>query len=205
MSGKPLPAILLTLAAARSSFLASCFFYTMSQPREPDLVKLIIRFLFSDYGTKLQALHALVSDFGPMDFLSTSAPFLYTTYYDKEMGQAIRRQTAGFLNLVAPGSLPDIKLRTNEIEIRLSRNGKRQVNIDPGLLSLERFVLATGKDFTHRVYLRDGIYADLTFIYSKGAYSPLPWTYPDYREPQFLHYLEVLRKKLRFQRYGILP
>ena len=119
-----------------------------------------------------------------MDFLSMSGAFPYTTYYDNEMGRGIRRQTAGFLNLVAPESLPDIKLRTNEIETSLLRDGKRQVNIDPGLLSPERFVLATGKNFTHRVYLRDGIYADLTLIYQKGAYRPLPWTYPDYREPR---------------------
>ena len=140
-----------------------------------------------------------------MDFLSISSAFTYTAYYDDEMGRAIRRQTASFLNLVAPESLPDIKLRTNEIETSLLSDGKRQVNIDPGLLGPERFVLATGKNFTHRVYLRDGIYADLTLVYQKGAYRPLPWTYPDYREPEFLHYLEVLRKKLKFQLDGIVP
>ena len=110
-----------------------------------------------------------------------------------------------FLNLVSPQSLPDIKLRTNEIEAVLARDGKRQVNIDPGFLSAERLVLATGKNFIHRVYLRDGIFADLTLIYQKGAYRPLAWTYPDYQEPEFLHYLEVLRKKLKFQSDGILP
>lgn len=177
----------------------------MSQPREPHPAKLVIRFLFSDFGVQLQALNALVLDFGPMDFLSMPGAFPYTTYYDAEMGKGIRRQTASFLNLVAPGSLPDIKLQTNKIETRFLHNGKRQVNIDPGLLSPERFVLATGKNFTHRIYLRDGIYADLTLIYRKGAYRPLPWTYPDYREPEFLHYLEILRKKLRFQQGGALP
>jgi hypothetical protein len=177
----------------------------MSHPREPDPAKLIIRFLFSDPGSQRQALEALVSDFGPMDFLSMPGAFPYTTYYDNEMGQGIRRQTAGFLKLVSPGSLPDIKLRTNDIEISLSRDGKREVNIDPGLLSAERFVLATGKNFTHRIYLRNGIYADLTLIYQKGAYRAMPWTYPDYREPEFLHYLAVLRKKLKFQRDGVLP
>ena len=140
-----------------------------------------------------------------MDFLSMSGAFNCTAYYNDEMGREIRRQTAAFVNLVAPESLPDIKLRTNEIETNLLRDGKRQVNIDPGLLSAERFVLATGKNFTHRVYLRDGIYADLTLVYQKGAFRPLPWTYPDYREPEFLHYLSVLRKKLRFQLDGTLP
>jgi hypothetical protein len=177
----------------------------MSQPREPYPAKLIIRFLFSDPGAQRQALNALVSDFGPMDFLSMSGAFPYTTYYDNEMGKGIHRQTAGFLNVVAPESLPDVKLRANAIEASLSCDGKRQVNIDPGFLSAERFVLATGKNFTHRVYLRDGIYADLTLVYQKGAYRPLLWTYPDYREPEFLHYLEVFRKKLRFQLEGTLP
>jgi hypothetical protein len=177
----------------------------MSQPKEPCPAKLIIRFLFSDPWAQIEALNALVSNFGPMDFLSGSGAFTYTAYYDAEMGQGIRRQTAAFVNLVAPESLPDIKLRTNEIENSLLRDEKRQVNIDPGLLSAERFVLATGKNFTHRVYLRDGIYADLTLVYQKGAYRPLPWTYPDYHEPEFLHYLEVLRKKLKFQQDAILP
>jgi hypothetical protein len=153
----------------------------------------------------MQALNALVTDFGPVDFLSAPGAFPYTTYYDDEMGQGILRQTASFLNLVAPGSLAVIKLRTNAIETGLSLDGKRKVNIDPGLLSLENFILATGKNFTHRIYLRDGIYADLTLIYHKGAYGSLPWTYPDYREPEFLHYLGVLRKKLRLQRDGTLP
>ena len=111
----------------------------MSQPREPYPAKLIIRFLFSDPGAQTQALNTLVSDFGPMDFLSAPGAFPYTTYYDEEMGQEIRRQTASFLDLVAPQSLPDIKLRTNEIEAGLLRDGKRQVNIDPGLLSAGAF------------------------------------------------------------------
>ncbi len=177
----------------------------MSLPGEPRPAKLVIRFLFSDFEAQSRALDALASDFGPMDFLSMPGDFPYTTYYDDEMGRGIRRQTAGFLNLVAQGSLPDLKLRTNEIEARFLQNGKRQVNIDPGILSVERLVLATGKNFTHRIYLREGIYADLTLIYRKGAYRPLPWTYPDYREPEFLHYLEVMRKKLRFQLDGAFP
>ncbi|MHC1729418.1 MAG: DUF4416 family protein [Syntrophobacteraceae bacterium] len=177
----------------------------MSLPREPAQPKLLVRFLFRDSDVQIEALRALEAHFGPIDFLSPPGPFPYTTYYDDEMGKGIQRQTASFLDLVAPVSLPDIKLSTNEIEKELSRDGKRQVNIDPGFISEERFILATGKNFTHRIYLRNGIYADLTLIYQKGAYRPLPWTYPDYQEPDFLHCLSVLRKKLRFQRDGILP
>ncbi len=177
----------------------------MSQPKEPLPVKLIVRFLFGDFSIQVKALKILMDSFGPLDFLSEPSPFYYTSYYNREMGEGIRRQTSAFLELVPPVSLPDIKIRTNDIEKILANEGKRQVNIDPGILCEERFVLATGKNFTHRIYLREGIYADLTLIYQKGAYRPLPWTYPDYQEPEFLHHLAVLRKKLRFQREGRLP
>lgn len=177
----------------------------MSRPETALPVKLVIRFLFLDSDILTGTLRTLQQYFGQMDFLSAPGPFPYTNYYDREMGKGIRRLTAGFVDLVRPDSLPDIKLRTNGLENELSREGNRQINIDPGILDEKRFVLATGKNFTHRIYLRDGVYADLTLIYQKGDYRPLPWTYPDYREPEFLHYLRVLRKKLKFQRDGILP
>ncbi len=177
----------------------------MSQPHEPAPAKLIIRFLFRDFAVQLEALRRLEVMFGPMDFLSAPAPFPYTTYYDREMGPGIRRQTAGYFDLVKPVALPDIKLGTNGLERELAAGPNRQVNIDPGILSQERFVLATGKNFTHRIYLRDGIYGDLTLMYHKGGYQPLPWTYPDYREPEFLGWLAFLRKKLKFQQDGALP
>jgi len=140
-----------------------------------------------------------------MDFLTEPESFTYTNYYDSEMGQGIYRQVGSFLELVPSDTLPEIKLLTNQLEIQFSSEGGRQVNIDPGLLSEERLVLATGKNFTHRIYLRDGIYADLTLIYQKSGYQPLPWTYPSYREPGLLHLLGALRQKLIFQRTGRLP
>jgi len=177
----------------------------MSQPREPMPAKLVIRFLFSDPAVQAEVLRRLESLFGPMDYLSAPGPFSYTDYYEREMGQDLRRQTAAYSELIAPVGLADAKLRTNELEKEFPGADGRKVNIDPGILSEERFVLATGKNFTHRIYLREGIYADLTLMYQKGAYRPLPWTYPDYREPEFIHVLGVLRKKLRFQCDGVLP
>lgn len=177
----------------------------MSLPREAPPVKLMIRFLFSDFTVQLEALKKLEGRFGPMDYLSAPGPFPYTSYYDDEMGAGLQRQTASFVGLLSPAALPDVKLWTNALEQELAQKGKRKVNVDPGILSEERLVVATGKNFTHRIYLREGIYADLTLIYQKGAYQPFPWTYPDYREPDFLHLLGVLRKKLRACREGSLP
>jgi hypothetical protein len=177
----------------------------MSQPKEPLPAKLIAGLLFRDFNVQQQALETLFERFGPPDFLTEPRQFSYTSYYDREMGPDIYRQTCSFLELVRPETLPDIKLFTNSIENQLSREGKRQVNIDPGLLSEERLILATGKNFTHRIYLRNGIYADLTLMYQGGAYQSFPWTYPDYRDPTLLRYLGALRNKLRFQRDGKLP
>lgn len=161
--------------------------------------------LYSDPERRERALEYVCEHFGPLDFLSQPEPFSYTTYYEKEMGKGIQRQVASFLNLVSQESLSEIKHITNGIESRVSVDGKRRVNIDPGILSEERFVLATGKNYTHRIYLGKGIYADLTLIFQKGAYRALPWTYPDYRNPGLLHYLKVIRRKLQFQYKGRLP
>ena len=121
------------------------------------------------------------------------------------MGPSLYRQTASFEELVGSDSLAEIKLFSNEIEKRFAHENHRRVNIDPGFLTEERFVLATGKNYTHRIYLREGIFADLTLIYQKGSFNVLPWTYPDYRESELLHFLGALRQKLIYQRTKRLP
>jgi hypothetical protein len=178
----------------------------MSQPRAAQQAKLIAGLLFGDFQIQEHALLGLEQDFGALDFLTEPEPFTYTTYYEREMGTGLYRQTVAFLDLLSPEVLPDIKLLTNALEQKLAlSNKKRRVNIDPGLLSDERLILATGKNYTHRIYLRSGIYADLTLIYQKGRYWPLPWTYPDYQTPRILHFFDVLRQKFIFQRTGRLP
>ena len=177
----------------------------MSRPKEPPGAKLLMGLLFCDFAVQQRALEALSLSFGPLDFLSKPEPFVYTSYYDAELGEGIKRQLVSFLHLVPQDVLPDIKGTTNGIEGDLSFQGKRRINIDPGLLTEERFVLATGKNYTHRIYLGKGIYADLTLVYQGGSYRALPWTYPDYRNPMMLHFLGVLRQKLQFQRSGRIP
>ena len=97
------------------------------------------------------------------------------------MGDNLFRKLISFEKLIKPETLSDIKLFTNSIENEhLAEGGKRIVNIDPGYISLEKLVLATGKNFAHRIYLRNGIYADLTLVYKNGDFQPLEWTFPDY-------------------------
>jgi hypothetical protein len=100
-----------------------------------------------------------------------------------------------FKPLISQGDLSAFKLATNQIEDHYAHKGRRRVNIDPGYMLRERFVLASGKNFSHRIYIGEGIYADLTLIYQKGSFKKLPWTYPDYSDNGMLKFLEKVRNK----------
>jgi hypothetical protein len=99
-----------------------------------------------------------------------------------------------------PVELVPLKIWTNELEneFRIS-NSKRQVNIDPGYVSAERLVLATGKNNVHRIYLGQGVWADLTLIFEKGKFKTLPWTYPDYASAEIRSIMADLRKRYQDQ------
>ena len=122
-------------------------------------------------------------------------PFDYTSYYENEMGAPLFRRVFAFDKLIRQNDLAAIKLDTNHIEQKYTQNGKRRVNIDPGYMLHERFVLASGKNFSHRIYLDEGIYADLTLMYINGSFQKLPWTYPDYADRPMQTVLERIRKK----------
>jgi hypothetical protein len=134
-----------------------------------------------------------------MDFTSPSLPFTFTSYYDAEMGTPIERFFVSFEQLVDPARLPRIKGQTNEIEGLFSDQGRRTVNLDPGLLSLPRFVLATTKENAHRIPMEAGIYAEITLLFGKGSFRPLPWTYPDYRSEVYLSILNGVRARYKGQ------
>jgi hypothetical protein len=101
--------------------------------------------------------------------------------------------------LIRQEDLASIKVQTNMLEDGQAEKGNRLVNIDPGYLVAERLVLASGKNYTHRIYLRKGIYADLTLIYRDKDYQPLAWTYPDYGEPEVRRWLRALREMYLLQ------
>jgi len=156
--------------------------------------KLVMPILISRTQMRFSLLEALQSRYGPIDYTSVDLPFSYTHYYDEEMGTPITRFFISFLWLVDPGTLTQIKTETNMLESRFTEKGKRKVNIDPGLLNLSRFVLASSKDGSHRIPLANGVFAEVTLMYEKGRYRPLEWTYPDYRSDEYLGILMDIRK-----------
>ena len=169
----------------------------MSQPRPASRGKLVIGFLVGVPSMARPIIDALGEAFGPLDMVSPWLPFDYTDYYTREMGGPLHRRLLAYKTLVAQDRLPACKHLTNRIETAWSVDGRRRVNIDPGLLLPERFVLATGKNFAHRIYLGQGIYADLTLIFRNGAFQSLPWTYPGYAEADLQAFLMRARRKLR--------
>ncbi len=174
----------------------------MSDPQPAEAVKLIASLFSGDGGPIGDALEALSEEYGRADFISAPIPFDYTDYYAKEFGGSLIRRFVAFERLIRPETLPEVKLWTNALEQRLSREGRRGVNIDPGYLARAHLILATGKGYTHRPYLRDGIYADVTLMYRDGKFHPLPWTYPDYAGGEMIGMLVRIREKYVLQLRG---
>ncbi len=125
-------------------------------------------------------------------------PFTHTTYYNKEMGEGLLRQWVVFENLIFPDLLIELKHKSNEIEnLFMNDSGGRKINIDPGLISLSNIILASTKNYAHRIYLGKGIYAEVTLIYKKNQFIPLEWTYPDYREEIAIKFFTEARRMLK--------
>jgi len=171
----------------------------MSRPKYPHPVKLVASIIAGDTALMNRAIMRLSQALGNCDYISSPIAFDYTDYYREEMGPALKRRFVAFEHLIRAETLPDVKLFTNDLETELAQGDNRTVNIDPGYLSEAHLILATGKAYTHRPYLRDGIYADLTLIYRGGAFRSLAWTYPDYAGAVVRHVLTHIRQKYLLQ------
>jgi hypothetical protein len=164
--------------------------------------KLVLGVLTSRPGAQEEILAAARGEWGPEDFVSPPALFTWSHYYDAEMGTPIQRFFVTFEGLVDPSCLAAIKARSNVLEERWRDGPRRTVNLDPGVLALSRFSLATTKDNAHRIPLSGGIYAEITLLFRQGSYSPMDWTYPDYRSGETIAMLIAIRVRYREQLRG---
>lgn len=172
----------------------------MSDPLPPTSVKLLVGFILRDTSLFTPVFQEYAHAYGNIDFMSTFIPFTTTTYYQAEMGAPLLRRFITFEKLIDPGMLPQVKRWTHELESKYKDSeGKRMVNGDPGYLSLNHLILATHKKHSHRPYLRDGIYADLTLLYQRKSFHPLPWTYPDYGSAQIIDIMNRVREHYKMQ------
>ncbi|MBR6086059.1 MAG: DUF4416 family protein [Spirochaetales bacterium] len=170
----------------------------MATAREFQKCALVVGVLSTVEDRRKDILKALEKEFGPIEAQSPVLDFPYTDYYDGEMGGRPVRYLLLFRNLIDPSALADIKTKTNEMELSYAdASGNRRVNLDPGTLSLANFILATCKDRSHRIALRNGIYAETTLIYQDHDFQALPWTYADYRSEEVKAILRAFRAAYR--------
>lgn len=182
----------------------------MGKPRAPSAVKLLVGLLSGDPDLLRRARQLLVRRFGPVDCESELWSFDQTDYYQDEMGPSLKRWFLAFEAPISPGHLAETKIETNALEAEIAddcllADVSRPVNIDPGYVDLTKLVLATTKDRGHRIYLGHGIYAEVTLQYAHGAWQTLPWTYPDYRRPEYHAFFSRLREQLAKQRQSTGP
>lgn len=166
----------------------------MGQIRKPSPVKLIVGFIFREDSVLKKAEGILENKFGGIDFESQTLSFAHTDYYRSEFGDGLKRKFIGFKKLIPANLLPRVKTATNKIEDKLSADGRRLINIDPGYLDLAKLILASTKDYQHRLYLDKGIYAENTLFYQGKSFRPRDWTYPDYKTPEYLDIFNQIRK-----------
>ncbi len=160
----------------------------------PHKVMLFTGLLYNNSVKQCFIIDLLAGMFGDIIYTSKKFIFTETDYYEKEMGAELGRFYIAFDKLIEIEEIADIKIKTNDIEKNIfSHNGKRNVNIDPGYLTGAKVVLVTTKNFQHRIYLRKGIYAEVTLRYQKGTFTPWEWTYRDYRREESIDFFNKVR------------
>jgi uncharacterized protein DUF4416 len=171
-------------------------------------VKLFAGVLVSDNKFIPRVEQSLIALFGAIDHRSDVIPFDFTDYYQPEMGHIIDRVFFSFERLIDAERLPEIKKQTNQLEEQIATllqgagaGVKRPVNLDPGYVEQSKVVLASTKNFYHRIYLGGGIFGEVTMHFKNNTFQFFPWTYPDYQSRDyqvfFLRMRQIFRGQLR--------
>lgn len=172
----------------------------MRELPDPDPVLLFCGLLSSAPRRLEDAARALIGSFGPLCERSALLPWDFSRYYAAELGEPLFRQFLFFDQKISPAELASAKLKTRAIELETARtcggHPCRTVNLDPGYLAPAKVVLATTKDYAHRVYLSRGIFAEVALFYRQHSFQSLPHTYPDFRTDAYLQIFNAARRRI---------
>lgn len=173
----------------------------MGEIRPPDPVKLFIGMLSPEPSLFNACTERLVMRFGPADHDSVISEWSFTKYYAEEMGHGLLRKFVFFGRLIDPGELAEIKSFTNMLEeetaIRRGGTSRRRINLDPGYMTEAKVVLATTKDYSHRLYIGRNIFAEVTLQYRNNTFTACEHTYPDFRTREYIELFNKMRTSLR--------
>ena len=169
----------------------------MGKIKPPELALLFVSTLYHSEDIFNQAKGILENNLGDILSVSPSLTWDYSSYYKEEIGWPLFRQIIFFKNPIDPALLVDIKIKANEIESDFTLDGRRQINLDPGYLTLSKIVLASTKNYAHRLYLGKGIYGEITLIYRDETYSPYLFTYRDYQDKSHIDIFMQAREMLK--------
>jgi hypothetical protein len=164
-------------------------------PGQPLPVKPIVGILAASPDLLADARAALAVSFGDIDLASEPTAWEVSDYYAAELGHRPWRQYVAHAELQAADELPLRKRHSNELEARWRRANGRAVNLDPGYVDLQKLVLASTKDASHRIYLGVGIFAEATLRFVGGRFEPWPYTYRDYAENHALEFFTRVRAR----------
>lgn len=176
----------------------------MASPFTPTPVKYFVTLLGRDPQHIRASAETLGTRMGGsswhIDYASELFPFGHTTYYEPEMGPSLMRQFLSFAQPSDPIQLVRLKTVSAELELEYAHQGKRSINIDPGYMDLTKVVLASYKFGGQKLYVGEGVYADIVLLYAKGHFNSFIWTFPDFAdgryEPVLLKMRSIYKKSL---------
>ena len=159
------------------------------------------KYLFSLYK------EVLIKKFGEVDIESNTQPFNFTDYYEEEFGENLIQKLFSFCTLIRQDELAEIKIITNDLENntidkKIKKNmirHKRKINLDPGYITLDKYILASTKNGPSRIYLNQGIYAEITLRFINKSFVPCEYTYPNYKTNDYINFLNSVRLKYKLQ------
>ena len=167
---------------------------------KPKPVKLIMAMMAASPAAMDRARDTVEQAFGSLDLMSPMWDFTQTKYYRDEMGEQVQRQFVTVRDLIHPERLAAIKHQTNQMERDLAQklgpDLPRPVNLDPGIVEPSKLVLATTKNFSHRIYIGQNMYAEVTLMFHKGQWQALPFTFPDYASGRYFDFLNQVRLRV---------
>lgn len=178
----------------------------MGEVRTPEPVKPFCALLAGRAQWLDLAVERMRERFGPLGPVTDDWPFRSTDYYEEQMGPDLLRRIVSFRELIDPAAIVGWKLCTNEMERELAEvlpeAPARPLNLDPGYVAVSKIVLPTTKNYSHRIYLGEGIYAEVTLRWRGGRFEPWEWTFPDYRTERYRAYFRRVRERYMVQLRG---